>query len=165
MKTFLLHSILAFTATYIFFAQDNLPVAYNAETTTGMFIGLMAIMWLSSSLYHRSYFRKLPKALILLFYFLKELFLANLKVAFDIVTPKYYMQPTIIALPLSVKTDFEITLLASIITLTPGTLSIDVRTDKKVLFLHALYVKNDDVEQLKNHIKQGFERKILELTT
>ncbi|MCC9135318.1 Na+/H+ antiporter subunit E [Pontibacter silvestris] len=164
MKTFVFHFIVAFTATYLFFSQADLPIPYNAETTTAMFLGILTLLWLSALFYNKSYFRKLPKAINLLLYFLKELFLANIKVAFDIVTPHYYMRPTIIALPLTVKSDLEITLLANIITLTPGTLSIDVRKDKKILFLHALYVKDDDIEQLKNYIKHGFERRILELT-
>lgn len=90
--------------------------------------------------------------------------MANLKVAYDIITPHYYMRPTVIAIPLKAKSDLEITLLANIITLTPGTLSIDVSKDRKVLYIHALYVKDNDVARIKKSIQYNIERRLLELT-
>jgi multicomponent Na+:H+ antiporter subunit E len=166
MKTFLAHFILSIVISYLFFqqvARDAIP--YNAVTAATLAALVLAALWLTSPLYHRSYFRKLPKAISFIVYFLKELVVANLKVAYDILTPSYHMKPTVIALPLSVTTDTEISLLAAIITLTPGTLSIDVRSDRKVLYVHTLYLKHDDVEQLKYSLKHGFERRLLELTT
>jgi multicomponent Na+:H+ antiporter subunit E len=71
------------------------------------------------------------------------------------------MKPGIIALPLDVKTDLEITLLANLITMTPGTLSIDTSEDKKVLYVHAMYL--DDPEEYKKDLKSGLERKLLEI--
>ena len=53
-----------------------------------------------------------------------------------VLRPKIELQPGIIALPLTVDTDFEITMLANLITLTPGTLSVDVSEDRKTLFIH-----------------------------
>ena len=50
------------------------------------------------------------------------------------------MKPGIVKIPLDLETDVEITLLASLITLTPGTLSLDVSKDKKVLYVHSMYV-------------------------
>ena len=99
----------------------------------GLIIGYL-ILWISkSALGGTKYFKKIPKAISFFFYFVKELILANLKVAFDIITPKDYMQPGIVAVPLDAETDMEITLLANLITLTPGSLSLDVSKDKKVI--------------------------------
>jgi multicomponent Na+:H+ antiporter subunit E len=92
-------------------------------------------------------------------YFLYELIKANLQVAMDVITPKFYMKPAIIEFPLDAKTDLEITFLANVITLTPGTLSLDVSEDRKSLYIHAMYV--DDKEEFIDEIKQGFERRIL----
>ncbi|MBW3600685.1 MAG: Na+/H+ antiporter subunit E, partial [Planctomycetes bacterium] len=58
-------------------------------------------------------------------------------------------------------TDDEITLLANLITLTPGTLSLDVSEDRKTLFVHAMYI--EDPEKLRRHVKEGMERRVLEL--
>ncbi len=127
----------------------------------GFILGYI-ILWISkSALGGTKYFQRIPKAVSFVFYFLKELIIANLKVAFDIITPKDYMKPGIIAVPLDAKTDLEITLLANLITLTPGTLSLDVSHDKKILYLHALYV--EDAEKFRAEIKNGLERRLLEV--
>lgn len=127
----------------------------------GLIIGYL-ILWISkSALGGTKYFKKIPKAIGFFFYFIKELLVANLKVAYDIITPKDYMQPGIVAVPLDTETDMEITLLANLITLTPGTLSLDVSKDKKVLYIHTLYL--DDSEKFRNEIKNGMEKRLLEV--
>src|SRR5690606_901199 len=94
-------------------------------------------------------------------YFLKEMLLANLRVAYDVITPTYYMRPAVVSIPLDARTDLEITLLAMCITLTPGTLSLDVSTDRRVLYIHAMFAEDPDA--LRHEIKNGFERRLLEL--
>jgi len=127
----------------------------------GLIIGYI-ILWVSkAALGGTKYFKKIPKAISFFFYFVKELIVANLKVAFDIITPKDYMRPGIVAVPLDAETDMEITLLANLITLTPGTLSLDVSTDKKVLYIHTLYL--DDTEKFRTEIKNGMEKRLLEV--
>jgi multicomponent Na+:H+ antiporter subunit E len=127
----------------------------------GLIIGYI-ILWVSkAALGGTKYFKKIPKAISFFFYFVKELIVANLKVAFDIITPKDYMKPGIVAVPLDAETDMEITLLANLITLTPGTLSLDVSKDKKVLYIHTLYL--DDTEKFRTEIKNGMEKRLLEV--
>lgn len=109
----------------------------------------------------KRYFTRLPKMISFIFFFLYELLKANLQVAYDVITPKFFMKPGIVRIPLDAKTDMEITLLANLITLTPGTLSLDVSDDKKVLYVHAMYVKNKD--QFISSIKLGFEKRLLEI--
>ena len=127
----------------------------------GVLIGYF-ILWISkSALGGTKYFKKIPKAVSFFFYFLKELILANLRVAYDVITPKDHMTPGIIAIPLEASTDMEITLLANLITLTPGTLSLDVSKDKKTIYIHALFV--NDPDKFRKEIKNGMERKLLEV--
>ncbi len=129
--------------------------------TAGMVVAYL-ILWFSRSAWGESrYFSKIPLVIMFVLYFLKELLIANLKVAFDIVTPKDYMEPGVIAVPLDVETDIEITLFANFVTLTPGTLSIDVSPDRKTLYVHALYVK--DAEQFRNELKNGLEKRLIEV--
>jgi multicomponent Na+:H+ antiporter subunit E len=73
------------------------------------------------------------------------------------------MRPGVIAIPLNARTDVEITLLANLITLTPGTLSLDVSADRSVLYIHVMYIDNDDIDAVRRKIKEGFERRILEV--
>ena len=94
------------------------------------------------------------------FFFLRELVVSNLRVAYDVLTPTDYMRPGVIAVPLDAHTDGEITLLANLISLTPGSLSLDVSTDRRVLYVHMMYL--DDPEQAREQIKY-FESRLLEL--
>lgn len=110
---------------------------------------------------NRGYFNRLPRVIAFLFFFLYELLKANLEVAYDVITPKFYMKPGIIRIPLEAKTNLEITLLANLITLTPGTLSLDVSDDRKVLYVHAMYIR--DKEHFIKCIKTGFEKRLLEI--
>jgi len=100
------------------------------------------------------------KILSLLALFIKELALSAWKVAVLVASPKMALKPGIFAFPLRVDRDFEITLLANLITLTPGTLSVDVSADRTVLYVHA--IDCSDPAGARRDIANGFERKILE---
>jgi multicomponent Na+:H+ antiporter subunit E len=71
------------------------------------------------------------------------------------------MRPGIVAIPLDLEGDAAITLLANLVTLTPGALSLDVSPDRTVLYVHTMYM--DDAETFRREIKQGFERRVKEL--
>jgi multicomponent Na+:H+ antiporter subunit E len=109
------------------------------------------------------YLIKAGQALELCLFTLWELVLANLRVAYDVLTPRIYSRPGVIGIPLDVRSDAEITLLANLITLTPGTLSLDVSTDRSTLYIHIMYIDHDDLDLARRKIKDGFERRVLEL--
>lgn len=92
--------------------------------------------------------------------FFKELAMSAIRIAILVTRKKIDIQPGIFAYPLRVTTDFEITLLANIITLTPGTLSVDVSEDRKFLYVHG--IDCSDVDAAKRDIAEGFEQKIME---
>ena len=106
-------------------------------------------------------FWRIFRLIELTLFFLVELFKANLNVAHEVITPGFSMQPAIIAIPLDLKSDLGITILANMITLTPGTLSLDVSPQKNMLHVHAMYVK--DVEAFRLDIKERFERRVMEV--
>lgn len=139
--------------------------AFGDLTLANLAIGLAlgyGVLWFSRNLLEtQSYCARVPRFLDFTRFFLWELLLANLRVAYDVLTPTHYMRPGIIALPLDAETDMEITMLANLISLTPGTLSLDVSPDRKFLYIHAMYLV--DVELEKQKLKQGFERRLLEL--
>ena len=101
------------------------------------------------------------KWLSLVLFFLSELILSALRVAWLVVQPKLRLRPAIIAYPLTVTTDAQITLLANMITLTPGTMSIDVSADRKTLYVHAIDI--DSKEALVASIAAGLETRVLEV--
>jgi len=127
----------------------------------GFVIGYL-VLWLASPLFRSiGYFKKFRHLLSFALFFLHELTVASLRVANSVITPDFNMQPGIVAIPLDVKTDAEITLLANLITLTPGTLTLDVSDDRQVMYVHALNV--GDVDEFRRSIKQGFEKRVGEL--
>ena len=71
------------------------------------------------------------------------------------------MKPGIIKFELTAKTDIEISVLANLLSLTPGTLIIDVSDDKKVLYIHVMYLK--DYHKTTQRIRFGFERRLLNI--
>lgn len=98
------------------------------------------------------------------FYVLWEVIRSNLILAWYVIQPKLRFNPGIVAIPLDAETGLEVTILATVITLTPGTISVDLGTHegKRVLYVHNLRMSTP--EAMRQEIKGGFERRILEIT-
>ncbi len=127
----------------------------------GFLLCFAVLAWLRPIPGAEKYTSRLPRAIFLIGYFLWELLLSSVRVARDVLSPRPKIKPGIIGVPLDVESDAEITLLACLITLTPGTLTLDVSDDRKTLYVHSMWVT--DPEELRREIKDGFERRILEL--
>ncbi len=127
----------------------------------GFALGYLVLWWMSPLLGRTSYFRKLPLTIGFAFVLAWEIFKANLRVAWDVVTPTRYRRPGIVAVPLDAETDLEIAVLANLITLTPGSLCIDLGEDRRVMYVHAMFV--DDPEQVRKEVKQRLESWVLAL--
>ncbi|HSM74625.1 MAG TPA: Na+/H+ antiporter subunit E [Desulfobacterales bacterium] len=128
----------------------------------GFGLGYLAL-WLTRPLYGETrYFQRVPKTARLLGYFLVELVRSNLRVLWDVVTPGHISRPGIVGIPLSAQSDLEILLVANLISLTPGTLSIDLAEDRRTLFVHVMFL--DDPEEFRKGIQNGLERLVLEVT-
>lgn len=128
---------------------------------TGFVFGLLVLMFvarLSGDM--TSYTRKIPQVIGFTLFYIWEVIKSNLRVAYEVFTPRHNMKPGVIGLPLDATTDAEITLLANLITMTPGTLSLDVSNDRKMLFIHAMYI--DDEENLRRDLKD-LECRVMEL--
>ncbi|MEB2778431.1 Na+/H+ antiporter subunit E [Algoriphagus sp. D3-2-R+10] len=137
--------------------------AFTFENFVFGFALSFSLLWITSTNRRENkYFNRIPKLIGFVLFFLYELIKANVEVAYDVVTPKHFMKPGIVKIPLDARSDLEITLLANLISLTPGTLSLDVSDDRKVLYVHAMYVK--DREDFVADIKNGFEKRLLEIT-
>lgn len=132
-----------------------------ANMLVGLLLGYVVLFVSRRALGPTDYFVKVPQAFSFALYFLRELVLANLRVAYDVLTPQPRMQPRIIALPLRARTPAEITALAYLISLTPGTLSLDVSADRKVLFIHAMYAR--DADAVRRELTNGIERRLLQV--
>jgi multicomponent Na+:H+ antiporter subunit E len=85
---------------------------------------------------------------------------ASIVVAKVVLQPKINIKPGIIAVPIRAKTDVGITAIANTISLTPGTLTIDISADRSTLYVHCIDI--DDIEEIRNSIKNDLEEYILE---
>ena len=92
---------------------------------------------------------------VYLFVFIWQLILANIDVARRVLSLKIPLNPGIIKVKTKLKGDFGKLTLANSITLTPGTLSIDV--DEENIYVHTVDVKGETSEEKETHIKEPFE--------
>lgn len=112
-----------------------------------------------------AYARKAKQLVTFILFFWKELIIANMRVLRIVLSLRGdlrgKLRPAIIAFPLKLESEEEITMLANLITLTPGTLSLDVSDDRKSLYVHVMDVR--EVEDFRNDTRRGFERKVREV--
>lgn len=105
--------------------------------------------------------RQLWRIGVLLAVFLWELLMSGFLVAREVLRPRLRVTPGVIALPLDARSDMEITVLANLISLTPGTLSLDVSADRETLYIHAMFVDDEEAEKTRAHIKQRLEHWVI----
>jgi len=132
-----------------------------ANLAFGFVLGYLGLSAVRRVLKPSEYFRTLPRCFEFAGYFVWELMLANWRLAYDILTPRHRMRPRVLAVPLDVRSEGEITLLANLVSLTPGSLSLDVSADRGVLYVHAMYASDEDA--VRQSVKDGMERRVIEL--
>lgn len=96
-------------------------------------------------------------------FYLFELVAGSVRVAHDVLTPRDRMRPAILAFTTRARTDLELTVLSSLITLTPGTLCVAVAEDRRTLFVHAMFVDDGDGARVRSGFEEGLERRVLTL--
>jgi len=148
---------------FIAFLWMFLTVSFTPSTfIVGFLLGLL-MLWITQGFFPgRFYITRGWSVIKLIMLFFKELMLANIQVLVLIVQPKMPIKPAIFALTTVLEKDWEITLLSNLITLTPGTLVIDISEDSKTLYIHAL--DYGDADEAINSIKNTFEKAIQEVS-
>jgi multicomponent Na+:H+ antiporter subunit E len=96
----------------------------------------------------------------LILYFGYELLLSSVEVAQTVLRPNMNLNPGIVSLPLDCTTGLEITMLANLISLTPGTLSLEVSPDEDKLYIHAMFIGTEEA-RTRDHIKHTLERRVI----
>lgn len=122
------------------------------------FVALWLARRLSSDAAEDRYFRVLPQVFVLFAYFLKELVKSCLMVARDCVSPHPRLNPAVFRFPIGPKSDLEIFVLANLITLTPGTLTLDVTEEKDALIIHSIYA--EDTAAVIEDLRSGMELRV-----
>ena len=125
---------------------------------SGFLVSFAALSVASPMYGQTAYFRRVLLVAKLGFHFVIELVASSFQVAWDVLTPGHRSRPAIVAVPLDIEDPAQITLLANLISLTPGSLSLDVSTDRSTLYVHGMFV--DDPDAMRRKIKSGFERRV-----
>jgi multicomponent Na+:H+ antiporter subunit E len=134
------------------------PVAF----LKGYLFGLLIIFAFRRFFHSRFYLLRVVAVINLIYIFIRELILSNIAIVKTVLKPKLDMKPGIFAYPTILEKDWEITTLANLITLTPGTLVIDLSPNNKILYVHAMDIS--DAKESIESIKNTFEKAIMEVS-
>ena len=131
-----------------------------ANLGIGFALGFAAL-WAARPLFaEQTYFLRLPRLIRLTGVFLVELVVSSLKVAQDVLSPRPAYRPGIVGVPMRVRSETGVLVFSSLVTLTPGTLSLDLSEDGGTLFVHAMFL--DDPDALRAEIRDTLETPVLE---
>jgi multicomponent Na+:H+ antiporter subunit E len=127
-----------------------------AGVIVAVFVGLFFGDKIARELRAGHVFRRILWMLIYIPMFLWYVVVANLDVVYRVIHPEMPIKPGIVKVKTTLKNPAGRTMLANSITLTPGTLTVDI-TDDDYLYIHWINVKSDDVEEATRHIVSRFE--------
>ncbi len=134
----------------------------GANLALGFAAGFIALYAFSEAVGGPAYHRHVKAWAWVLWCFAYDLVMSTWQVAVAVVTMNHRGRSRFVTVPLDVQSDLGIIMVANLISLTPGTLSVDVSPDRKSLLIHALIA--DDPEALVADIKTGLEKRVLEVT-
>lgn len=103
-------------------------------------------------------FRKIIRLFVFVLFYLKEMFIANLLIARDILSLHPRMHPAILKIRLDVKSHHGILSMVNLLSMTPGSLSVDISPDRRYIYVHFWNVT--DIEKTKHKVKQVLEKKV-----
>ncbi|MFS1523962.1 Na+/H+ antiporter subunit E [Microbulbifer sp. 2304DJ12-6] len=106
------------------------------------------------------YFKRLQNFSRLCIFFLQELVLSSLRAAWEVFSPILKSRPIIVRIPLEIHERNQIFVLINLISLTPGTMVLDIAPDNSALIVHTMFVDNPD--RFRQEIRLGFERRVRE---
>lgn len=126
----------------------------------GMLVGAAVVEGYTRARRSAPYLARMTRLLGFAMYFLRILIRANMQVAWEVLTPSMTMTPRILRYPVGGLSDIERTTLANAITLTPGTLVIDVSPDNQWLYIHAMYARDEEetlrsIDELAIRLRKG----------
>lgn len=127
----------------------------------GFLLGALALSLPSPGKGTRRYVWKVWRVIAFIGYFALEVVKANLRLMRIVLSPNPKMQPAIVRVPVQLKSDIALTVLANILTLTPGTLSLDISEQRDAIFVHV--IDTESPEALRHEIQNGFERRLKEI--
>jgi multicomponent Na+:H+ antiporter subunit E len=138
MTLFLLNIVLALLWAFLWGSLDIYTLV------SGFILGYLLLGVYSRVTQVQGYGGKVLQLIRFLAYFIRILIKANFQIAREVVTPRHHMKPRILRYDVSGMTEAQLTVLANTISLTPGTLVVDVSQDKQNLYVHFMYAEDRD---------------------
>lgn len=147
---------LALAVGWIFLAGSFTPISFLA----GLVFGFAITSVYASATGRRGYGMRLWRICKFVLYFLRILIKANLQIAYEAATPGLTMTPRIVRYPVGHLSDAEKTTLSNAISLTPGTLVIDIAENGEHIYVHCMYAKDRDaalrsIDDLATHLHEA----------
>ena len=109
----------------------------------------------------KRFFYKLGWLIYFILYIIWEVLASSIRVSQDVLSPRLKIAPGVLAIPLGGDSDIEITLIGNLVSYTPGTLTLDVSTDHRTLFVHTMFA--DEADMVRHEIQYRLERVILRI--
>ncbi|MFP3917843.1 Na+/H+ antiporter subunit E [Lysinibacillus telephonicus] len=138
------------------------PIPQITTFFTGFVVGIGILYVMHRFFGTQFYLRRVTKIIYLILLFIKELISSSYSVMRYILTPKLEITPGIFTYKTSLKGEWEVTVLALLLTLTPGSVVMEVSEEGNLFYIHAM-----DIEQSKEEVIRSigkFEKAILEVT-
>jgi multicomponent Na+:H+ antiporter subunit E len=132
-----------------------------AALAAGFVVGFLCLSLLVPLPGAKRYRRQVLRGLGFAAFYVWELVVSSVRVALDVLRPRLSMQPGVVGVPLDARTDVEITALTNLISLTPGTLGLEVSPDRQTLSVHAMHLENGDAERFRQELKRNLEQRVL----
>jgi len=153
--------VIFFMLALIIWMLLNLPLNVQ-NIMAGILVSLLATLFVGDFFTQRphKFFHPLRYFWFLVYIplFVWECLKANIDVAFRVIHPRRPINPGIVKVKTSLHSDTALTFLANSITLTPGTLTVDVDKENGILYVHWINVKSQDIETATRHIVERFEK-------
>jgi len=151
-------SLLVWILITMVFSIPSLVTGLVMALITAIFAGEMLIIT------ERKFsFKRVWYTIEYLFKFTWELIKANFHVAYIVLHPLLPIKPGIVKVKTKLKSDSALTMLANSITLTPGTLTVDIDEKNQVLYIHWIDVKATDIEETTEDVGGRFEKLLEEI--
>lgn len=150
-----------FIAALWFLLKDD-PQANFSTFVAGFLVGIVILYAMHRFFGIRFYLQRVEKIIQLILIFIRELILSSISVLRCVLSPKLNITPGIFTYETKLEGDWQITALALLLTLTPGSVVMEVSENGNLFYIHAM-----DLEEAKDSIVRSigkFEQAILEVT-
>lgn len=125
----------------------------------GYALGFVILFLTRGAIGSSRYVDRITGLVSFIFFVIFHLIAANLRVVRDVLRPTHQLRPGIVRIPLEAQTDAEIILLANILSLMPGTFSLDVSDNREYLYVHAMHLPDRDA--FEGWVKDSLEPRVL----